>query len=51
MNQTDMKLCEEVADLWKSKGGDAEGLLWCWDDIFKILKEREEAAKEGGDHA
>lgn len=48
MSDADRKLFEEVADLWESKGGDAEGFLWCWNCIYKILKTREEAKKEGG---
>lgn len=54
MNESDMKLCEEVADLWQPKSGDAEGFLWCWGVIYKILQEREEAAPAEGkevDHA
>ena len=48
MNDADRKLCEAVADMWQSGGGDAEGFTWCWHKVYDILKEREEAAKERG---
>lgn len=48
MNDTDRKLCEAVADMWQSGGGDAEGLVWLWHKVYDILKEREKAVNEGG---
>lgn len=46
MNGIDRELCEEMADLWQSRGGDAEGLCYCWMAIHEILKGREEAIDE-----
>lgn len=47
MSDFDRMLCEEVADLWQSRGGDSDGLCFLWTAIAHILKERENN-KEGG---
>ena len=45
MTEHDRQLCEEVADLWQSRGGDADGLCYLWMKIHEILQKREQNAK------
>lgn len=42
---SDQKLCEEVARIWVDAGGDAEGLVWCF-QMLKAAIEAEAAARK-----
>jgi len=39
---TDKQMHEEVANLWLDLGGDANGFVYNWRDIYELLKEKEE---------
>ena len=45
---SDDELITTIAELWVIKGGDAEGLDWCYqrirekvEELYKLLKEKE----------
>jgi hypothetical protein len=46
ISQTDKDLIDKVAKLWIENGGDAEGILWTYKDIYNRVKELESGESE-----